>query len=70
MKAQKEHRQSLLNKLKEAEEAKASASNLFEHAEEEDDKGLAAFAEIDMWLAQKAIELIQKAIIDNELDDF
>lgn len=66
MELTKNHRQSLLSELEKAQQDAANQNSLLN--KKEDFKGLVEWFEISEFLAKQRISLIQKALIENEID--
>lgn len=65
MKINKNHRESLLNELQKATEDLSIQKKCFD---KEEDESLKNWFEISMFLAQKKIKLIEKSIVENEIN--
>ena len=65
MELNKQHRESLLNELDKAKKDKEIQNKCLKELE---DKDLNNWFEISIFLADKRIELIEKSLIDNEID--
>ena len=65
MELNKQHRESLLNELYKAKKDKEIQNKCLKELE---DKDLNNWFEISIFLADKRIELIEKSLIDNEID--
>ena len=79
MKLNEHHRSALIEKLKSNQE-KQNSSAFFRNSIEkdiidgkiskEDDQWLLYWRDVDQWLLEKELEWIEKAIKDNELDNW
>jgi hypothetical protein len=65
MKLERQHREALLNELQKARAEKESQE--FRLNRREDDE-FVKWVEIDIFLADQRIKLIEKSLIDNEID--
>lgn len=68
MELTKNHRQSLLSELEKAQQDAANQNSLLNKKENKDFKRLVEWFEISEFLAKQRISLIQKVLIENEID--
>lgn len=70
MECNKLHREALVERLKETIDKLESLKRLQNERANEGDLHLWDWVNVDVWLAEKTKDLIQSALIDNQLDNF
>lgn len=68
MKLNKQHREALIEQLKEASIKADNANSFLTTMREQEDKESIPFAEINVYLAEQRVKLIEQILIDNEID--